>query len=380
MNVRLKEIEVRLAAIKTEMTAEGANLEVLEQEADSLLEERTKLLKDVEKRQAILDKIGSGYAGTGNPVVEHGEERKDFGIDSPEYRTAFLKKIRGLELSDVEKRAMTTAAGSAGAVVPTSIANKIIEKAKQLAPVLDEIDLMHIKGNVTIPAEGTTIEAKIHAENAEITPDDDTLNSVTLAGFEVTKLITISKSVDTMSIDTFEGWLVNKVGRAVAEKITNLIFNGSGTNQAQGINAIPWDETNSVTVAKSASLTDANVVAAIGLLNGGYDTEAKWYMSKKTFYKSFHPLMNTGKNNLVTYDGGKYYVGGYLVEMDERIALDEAFLGNLPRGYAGNMPEDITVTSQFVARHNSYDILGAAMFDGKVSAVEAFVKIIKATA
>ena len=380
MNVRLKEIEVRLAAIKTEMATEGANLEALEQETDSLLEERTKLLKEVEHRQAILGKIGAGLAGTGSPVVEEPEERNTLSIDSPEYRTAFLKSIRNLELSDVEKRVMTTATGTAGAAVPTSTANKIIEKAKQHAPVLNEIDLMHIKGNVTIPAEGTTVEAKIHTEGAQITADDDKLKSVTLEGFEVTKLLTISKSVDTMSIDAFEGWLVNKIGRAVAEKITNLIFNGSGANEAQGINAITWDNTNSVTVAKTASLTEANVVAAIGLLNGGYDAEAKWYMSKKTFFNSFHPLMNIGKNNLVTYADGKYYVGGYLVEMDERITLNEAFLGNLPRGYVGNMAEDITVTSQFVARQNSYDILGSSIFDGKVSAVEAFVKIIKETA
>ena len=55
----------------------------------------------------------------------------------------------------------------------------------------------------------------------------------------------------------------------------------------------------------------------------------------------------------------------------------EAILGNLERGYQGNMPEDINVTSQFVARENSYDFLGTAIFDGKVSAIEAFVKIIK---
>ena len=377
---RLKEIEVRLAAIKTEMTVEGANLEALDQEADSLLEERTKLMKDVEKRQAILSKIGSGSAGAGTSVVEEPEERSSLGIDSPEYRTAFLKSIRDLELSDVEKRAMTTAAGSAGAAVPTTTANKIIEKAKEFAPILKEIDLMHIKGNVTIPAEGTTIEAKIHAEGAEITPDEDKLGSVTLAGFEVTKLVTISKSVDTMSIDAFENWLTNKIGRAVAEKCSRLIFYGKGTNEAQGIDAITWNDTNSVTVAKTANLTEANVMAAVGLLNGGYDAEAKWYMSKKTFFRDFYPLMNTGKNNLVVYTEGKYYVAGYLVERDERITLGEAFLGNMPRGYAGNMPEDITVTSQFIARHNSYDILGSAIFDGKVSAVEAFVKIIKATA
>ena len=44
------------------------------------------------------------------------------------------------------------------------------------------------------------------------------------------------------------------------------------------------------------------------------------------------------------------------------------------------MPEEINVTSQFVTRENAYDFLGCAMFDGKVQAIEAFVKFIKATA
>ena len=44
------------------------------------------------------------------------------------------------------------------------------------------------------------------------------------------------------------------------------------------------------------------------------------------------------------------------------------------------MPEEINVTSQFVTRENAYDFLGCAMFDGKVQAIEAFVKLIKAAA
>lgn len=381
MNVRLKEIESRLAAIKTEMTAENADLEALEQEADKLLAERTKIFGNMEKRKAILGKIGRGDEGGGDPVnKEESEERKSLGIDSPEYRTAFLKKIRGIDLTETEKRAMTTAAGSAGAAVPTSTANKILEKVKQHAPLLDEIDLMYVKGTIVIPAEGTTIDAKVHAEGEKITADDDVINKIVLSGFEVTKLVTISKSVDTMSIDAFEAWLVNKLSRKVAEKITYLILYGTGSGEAQGIDAIPWDDTNSVTIASGSTLKNADVMTAVGLLNGGYDAEAKFYMSKKTFYADYYPLMDTGKNNIITHANGKYYISGYLVEMDQRIKSGETFLGAMRPGYSGNMAEDITVTSQFVARENSYDFLGAGLFDGKVSATEAFVKIFKATA
>lgn len=101
-----------------------------------------------------------------------------------------------------------------------------------------------------MPAEGTTADAAVHTEGATITADGDTLSSVTLSAYEVTKLVTISKSVEKMAIDAFESWLVNKIARKIAEKIGKLIIFGTGTNEAQGINVITWSATNSVTVGK----------------------------------------------------------------------------------------------------------------------------------
>lgn len=376
--MRIKEIETRLSQIRALLEAPDADIDALTTEADSLIEEKRTLLQKQQNRQALLNKIGM-EGGEGEPIIEEPQNRT-LGLDSAEYRTGFLKKLRGIDLSDVEKRALSTAASSAGAVVPTSTANKIIEKVKTYAPLLNKIDLLHVAGTISIPAEGTTIEAQVHAQNAPIDSDDDTFTNVTLSGFEVTKLLTISKSVEKMSMDAFENWLIRKIARAVADKITKLILFGTGSNQAQGVNAITWNDTNSVTVAKTASVTEAVVLKAVGLLNAGYDAGAEWIMSKTTFMNEFYPLMNTGKNNLVTFANGKYYVGGYPVEYDDRMTASEAILGNFELGYTGNMPEDISVTSQFFTRENAYDFLGSAMFDGKVSAVEAFVKVKKATA
>ena len=69
---------------------------------------------------------------------------------------------------------------------------------------------------------------------------------VELGMYEITKLITISKTVELMSVDAFENWLTDKIARNVADKITGLILTGTGSSQAQGINAITWDESNSI--------------------------------------------------------------------------------------------------------------------------------------
>lgn len=378
MNIikRMQEINARKAELRAMLQGtDEVNLDEIEKELRELNDEFSQL----EKRKATADGINAGVIPATeitNPVATRTDNSED---GEKEYRTAWLRNIRGLELSEAETRALTTATGSVGAAVPTITQNKIIEKVKQYCPLLDKIDLLRVPGGVKVPAEGTTTDAKTHAEGTTITADGDTLVDVVLAGYEVTKLVTISKSVEKMSIDAFENWLVNKISRKVAEQIGKLIIFGSGNSEAQGIDKITWDATNSISVAKTGSLSAANVRALVALLNGGYDNGAEWLMSKATFFTDFHPLMDNSKDNIITEDNGVYRVMGYPVSFDDRITAHEAYLGNIYRGYLGNMPEDITVTSQFVTRENAYDFLGCAMFDGKVQAVEAFVKLVKAT-
>lgn len=388
---RLEKIEARLEEIEKELNSEEVEekteeeLDELEEEVRSLKAEKTKILSVATKRSSLEKSIAEGRTKgvdvTPDSFIGGKKEMQErtFDAGSKEYRSAWLKNIRGIDMNEVEKRALTTATASAGAVVPTTTVNKIIDKVKEYCPILNKIELLHIKGLVSIPAEGTTVDAKTHAQGAAITADADTLINVILAGYEVTKLVTISKSVETMSIDAFENWLVNKIARKVGDKIGALIFNGTGTNEAQGINAITWDTTNSITVAKTASLTEANVTGVVALMNGGYFAGAEWYMSSSTFFADYHPLMNTSKNNVVTETNGVYRIMGKEVNFDERIAAHEAILGDVYRGYVGNLQEDVNVTSQFVTRENAYDFLGCAIFDGKVQAIEAFVKIAKAT-
>ena len=388
---RLETIETRLAEIEKELNSESieemteADLDKMEAEVRSLKDERTSILNAAEKRASLEKAIAEGRTKgvdvTPNLLdgVKKNMEERTIDALSMEYRNAWLKNIRGLELNDIEKRAMTTVESSAGAAVPTTTVNKIIEKVKEYCPILNKIELLHIKGSVTLPAEGTTADAQKHAEGATITADADTLLKVTLAGYEVTKLVTISKSVATMSIDAFETWLVNKIARKVAEKIGALVYNGTGTGEAQGVNAITWNASNSVEVASGAAVTEANVTGVVALMNGAYFADAEWYMSSTTFFADYHPLMNKSKNNVVTEENGVYRIMGKVVNFDERV-IGDAILGDFYRGYIGNLQEDVNVTSQFVARENSFDFLGCAIFDGKVQAVEAFVKIARKSA
>ena len=385
--MRIKEIEARLAAIKQDIEARGESMtaeeiNALEQETAQLTEERAGLIAAAEKRNGILDNIAKGGGVSVRSFGKKEEDNADpddpFG--TPEYRSAWLKNLRRLPLTDAEKRAYANASGTGAEVVPTQTANEIISKVKKLAPMLNEVTLLHVKGAVKFVVEGTNNDAAIHTENAAITPAADTLTTVTLSGYEIVKLVQISDTVMTMSIAAFESWIVDMLAEAIARKVEDFFINGTGTSQPKGIDkANTWGATNSVSVGASASLTAANVQTLIGLLNAGYDRNAKFVMSKRTLFTDFMPLQDTSKNHIVTVQGNSYFVYGYPVLLSDYVKEHEAFLGDFKKVCA-NLAESINVKNAYDIDTNSYKYSGIAIFDCQPAIGEAFVKLVKAGA
>ena len=384
--MRIKEIEARLSTIKQEIEQRGAEMtaaeiDAMEKETNDLTEERSALIAAAEKRNGILSSIAQG-AGVVTRTFEQKPAAEENGdpAASPEYRSAWLKQLRRLPLSDAEKRAYSNVTGAGAEVIPVQTANEIISKVKKLAPMLNEVTLLHVKGAVKFAVEGVNNEAAIHAENAAITPAADTLTTVQLSGYEIIKLVQISDTVMTMSIAAFESWIVNMLAEAIARKVEDFIINGTGTSQPKGIAAAnTWDATNSVSVGASASLTAANVQALIGLLPSGYDRNGKFVMNKRTLFTDFMPLQDNSKNHIVSVQGNNYFVYGYPVLLSDYVADHEAFLGDFKKVCA-NLAENIGVKNAYDIDTNSYKYSGIAIFDCVPAIGEAFVKLAKASA
>lgn len=383
----LEEVKEELKKIveKLESSDDMTDEEIseLEEKAAKLEAEKRSLITKAEKRKETLEKIKRNSTGYDVETAEEGKEERNMNEEnirsSKEYRSAFLKRLQRKDLTEAEERALTTASSSVGAVIPTITQNLIIEKVFQVAPLLNEITLLRVDGNVTFAVESTVNDATLHTEGATITESGDVLIPVSLGQYEVNKYITISKSVSKMSIEAFETWITNMLGKMIAKAITNLIINGTGSSQPKGIDkAATWGEKNSVTVAKTGSLSEANVLTLVGLLNGGYDENAKWLMSKKTLINDFRPLQDKSKNDIFVKENGTYYIEGYPVLLDERVAEHDAFLGDLTM-YVGNLGEEVTVDQDKKLSSNSFEFLGSAMFDGKPAVSDAFVKLTKAT-
>lgn len=388
----LAEIDARLAEIRSAIQAPDADLNALQTEMNSLLEERARVVAAAEQRRAMLDAIANGTAQGVTPPAgtpdNQGSEERDV-LATPEYRSAFLHHLMGIPLNAAERAAMeeaeqraalTSAAASAGAAIPTETQNEIVRRLAQVAPLIGEITLFNIPGNVTIAVESaTTTDGAYHAEGNAASEASDTLIAVNLTGFEAIKLLSISAKVKYMTVNAFEAWLVDNLTDGIAYLIENWIVNGTGTNQATGINAAAtWTaETNKIKTA-GATPTYAEVCSLISLLPGVYDRNAKFIMSKKTLWQKFMPIRDDGKAPIVKGEGaGQFYIMGYPVLLTDKVTtLGDAFFGD-PKTYYGNFAENITVekSEHSSFRSNLTDYRGTAIFDGKPTVPDGFVKM-----
>lgn len=383
---RLVEIEERLSAIKGELDAPDANLETLETEIRTLQEERDGLKAQAEKRKALVDSI---VLGDGASVIKtFKEERKVDLMDrealvaSPEYRNAFLKNLLGKELTVEERTYITSSTTSSGAAIPFPTAEMLFEKMIKLAPMLSEITLLRIAGNVNFSAESTRDAAALHTQNAADTPASDAIITVSLTGYEFTKVLRVSKTVAVMGINAFEGWLTDMLAEDIARIIEHYIINGSGSSQPQGVAYAHATWTTTYEISTTASITYDNVQDLIALLPAGYDGNAKFLCNKKFVYGSLAKIAEATTNAPILVKdmeaGLRFRLMGFPIIISDKVADDTMYFGDYKK-IVGNLPQEIQVDrsleSGFLS--NAVDFRGSAIFDCKVGNSDAFVKFKK---
>ena len=380
---RMKEINDRKAELRDMLQGSGeVDLDAIEKELRNLDTE----YKNLEKRAATIEGINIGTIPAveiPNPVTARAADTFD---QDKEYRSAWLKTLQGKALTENEQRAYSTAAGSALPAIPESTANEIIKKMYEVAPILQRCKIFHVPGNFKFAVEGANNDAAIHQENKAITVAADSLGSVSLTGYEIVKLVKASRATVNMTIAAFESYIVEIIAEAIARKIENFIFVGTGSNQpggvAQGGKGTNGAYTAGTDMVETSAVTEANITAVYGMLASGYERNAVWAMSKATFFADFYALMNKSKNKLIEFAKGRYYIMGCEVYFTGSLAAGVSYLGDFSY-IVGNYSQDIAVVK---SEHsglatNSVDYLGSCVFDSKaIAGLGAFVKLVKKAA
>lgn len=342
---RKEEIEARKVEIRKEVesTEDIEKVEELEKEVDALNEEETqideqekdkKTAEEMEEKKSVVKEVKM-------------EERKM--ENEKEYRDIYLSNLMGKELNEEERSILVAEDGA----IPEETQNTIFEKIVKKAPMLDEITLLNVKGNVSFYVEGTRTDGADHTEGAAITESEVPLIKVDLAGTEIVKLVTISDTVKTMSISAFENWLTDMLSDSIANAIETKILN----------------KIESTGTSVTGSLDAAGLRSLVAGLPAGYENGAKFYVNKSLFYNNILALQDLSKNELVTREGGKYFILGYEVKISDKAT--KVSFGNAKK-FVGNLAEDITIHTQYNIGNNTYSYSGVAIYDGKVADATAF--------
>lgn len=361
------ELEARLAAIPEELEADGADLEALEAEVRAIKEE----LKARKEAEAKKNEARAEVAAGAGKVVktfkeETREDKKMYGIETLEYRNAWVKNIIGRELGAEERAALA----SAGAVIPTMTVNAVWDKLVKPAELLGKVDVSQFPNYVRFPRATTNGAAASQAVGGTINESSDVIGYVDLIPNEYVKLLTVGADIDHMAIDAVHDWIVNNLTDNIRYAINKDILIGSGTNALKGITV----SVNANATAIPATVTKASILKIMAALGSSYQNGAIWIMTPKMFYEDIMSISNL--NDYVLNDGFQFKLFGHdVVLMSEALvsSKETIFYGD-PKAYKVNIFKALEVKPFETATTTNLQFRGACLADGELLDTSAFVR------
>lgn len=259
-------------------TAEVEKRELTDAEAQELAEIRDDVKKIKEKLE-IIDDIddarADGEASSDARACEDGTE--DRSIEEMEYN-AFDNMLRG---TLVHERAGELAPANNGAIIPKTIARKIIELVYDICPILDKADKYTVKGTLDIPyypANGQVqIAVDYQQEFSALTSSTGNFTTISLGGFLAGALTKVSRSlVNNVEFDLV-GFVVKRMAYDIARWIEKELINGTA-NKIEGLSGA----TNVVTAGSTSAITADELIALQGKVKDVYQDNAIWIMNPAT--------------------------------------------------------------------------------------------------
>lgn len=171
-----------------------------------------------------------------------------------------------------------------GAIIPTTISNRIIKAVKDRCPILARATIYNVKGTLKVPVWGkanTTHDIAVgyQTEFTEITADSGKFTSVDLGGYLAGALTLIGKSVENNGSFSVVDFIVNQMAEEIAFWIEGQLLIGTGSNAAQGAT----NTTTVLTAASSTAITADELIDLQAKIKQAYQANACWIMNPTTF-------------------------------------------------------------------------------------------------
>ena len=336
--MRIDEINERLAAIDGELeAATGEALTALEAEVTELTAERKQIMDEVQARQKLRSDIAAGVK-TGEVIEERKQEENKmeeriFTPASEEYRSAFLRKLRGEDMSEVEARAFSFLTTNTTAPLPTVMQNRIIDLIGEAHPIVADVYTMVSGTSISIPvAKSIAADAGATAEGAASNELEITFDDVNLSGEDFTANVKLSYKMQRMAIPAFEDYLVSQIAARLGSKLAAGIVAKIKAGVA---------EANKV----ATGVTYANLCAGFGELKRVGTVVV--YGTRKGVYNKLVGMVDGNKRPIFQQPITASAAGALLgatIKFEDAIGDDELLIGD-PSKYLQNVVAPVMIES-----------------------------------
>lgn len=240
-------------------------------------EEKAQFDELIDKIEKIDDTINA------SDRVEKLVERKEVKVDDKETADikAFANSIRQIVNSE-DPTHLTK--GDNGALIPTTIVKKIMDKVSEISPLYRLATRYTAKGTLVIPVVDTTtddITVAFADEFSDLVSHSNKFTSVTLSGFLFGSLTKISKSLINNSDFDLVSFVINRMSNKIALFIDDLLINGA-ENKVAGV-ARSYDSTNmKFSLAKKSSVSADELIEIQDMIPDTLQNGACWIMTRAT--------------------------------------------------------------------------------------------------
>lgn len=380
---------------------ETRSMPSLVEQRNNLLDEMDNLLKGAKEETRALteeeatrfDEIKNEIAGLDKTITALDEARsldKKVPAKQAEQRTqeeaetrAFDNYIRGL----VEERAdVNLTVGANGAVIPSSIANKIIQKVYDISPIYQLATRYNVGGTLSIPyydESAGTIEMAYSDEFVDLESTSGKFGSIELKGFLAGALSKVSKSLVNNSQFDLVSFVVGKMAESIAKWIENQLLNGT-PNKVTGLSTV----TQSVTAAAATVLTADELIDVQEEVPDAFQGNAIWIMNKTT-RKAIRKLKDGQGNYLLNKDAtarwGYTLLGKDVYTSDNMPGMEAGktaiFYGDMS-GLAVKIAENVSIEilrEKYSTQH-AIGVVGWIEIDAKVENAQKISKLVMKSA
>lgn len=274
----LKKLMERRAQLRADMQAA---VDRADGEQRALTEEEAAAFDAAENELKALDETIQRIRRMRDVPEDEGMSGGDDTLTDEERAFADYVTGRATELRAGEQNVTM---GNNGAIIPTTIADKIIKKIKDVCPILERATIYNVKGTLKVPVWGKAnsthdIAVGYQQEFTEITADAGKFTSIDLSGYLAGALVLIGRSVENNGAFSVVDFITTQIAEEVAEWIEGQLLTGTGNSAAQGALAC----TNTVTTAGASAITADELIELQASVKQAYQNEAVWIMNPATF-------------------------------------------------------------------------------------------------